>query len=200
MRTRILAGASLVVLFLLSFRIVAADSTGAITGSVNAGAAKRFPTVVYVDGVPGQKLTAPAKVSMDQKRKIFSPHVLTVQVGTTVDFLNDDPFEHNVFSPDGEKYDLGKWYRGDKRSYTFTRSGIYTQLCKLHPEMIAYVVVLKNPFFAAVDDLGKFRIPNVPVGTWVLKIWNERFRPNQLEKSFNVTVGAGQEAKVDITF
>jgi len=187
------------VLSILSLTLAAADNTGTVSGTVNVGAAKRFPTVVYIDEMPGQKFAPPVKANIDQKDKVFLPRVLAVMVGTTVEFLNSDPVVHNVFSPDGEKYDLGLWDKGEKRSYTFKRPGVYTQLCKPHPEMIAYIVVVKTPHFALVDAQGKFRLANVPAGTWALKVWNERLKPAQLEKSSSVVVSAGQEAKVDIT-
>jgi plastocyanin len=199
MKDRILIGVLFVVVFAATGALAAADNTSAISGTVNVGAAKKFPTVVYVEEIPGFKAATPAKGVMDQKAKVFIPRVLPVVVGTTVEFLNSDPFEHNLFSPDGEKYDLGNWNKGEKRTYTFKRAGVYTQLCKLHPEMIAYVVVLKTPYFTIADDQGKFRIPNVPFGNVVVKVWNERFRPNQLQKSFAVTVTSGEEAKLDIT-
>lgn len=198
MKPRIFATASFVALLTLSLALTAADNTGAISGTVNAGAAKKYPVLVYVDEIPGQKPGPPARASMDQKAKVFIPRLLPVVVGTTVEFLNSDPFEHNLFSPDGEKYDLGNWNKGEKRTYTFKRPGVYTQLCKLHPEMIAYVAVLKTPHFAIAGDQGKFRIANVPVGNWILKVWNERLRPNQLQKSYPVTVTSGEDVKIDI--
>lgn len=199
MRKSIFAGAFLAILLALSFVLVAADNTGTISGTVNAGIARKYPTVVYIDEVPGQKFATPAKMNMDQKAKVFLPRVLPLLAGTAVEFLNSDPFVHNVFSPDGEKYDLGNWDKGEKRSYTFKHPGVYTQLCKLHPDMIAYIVVLKNPYFALVDDQGKFKIAGAPVGNWTLKVWNERLKPNQLNKTFSVVVAAGQDAKIDIT-
>lgn len=201
MRTTMMKTVLLAAVLILVSAIFAADNIGIVSGTVNHPTVKKYPTVVYIDDLPAPKGNAPpSKVNIDQKGKVFFPRVVTVQVGSTVEYLNSDPFEHNVFSPDGEKYDLGNWGKGDKRSYTFKRPGVYTQLCKLHPDMIAYVVVLKNPYFAIADDQGKYRITNVPVGAWALKIWNERLRPNQLEKPYPVTIDPRQESKLDIAF
>ncbi len=201
MRLRISRGL-LLPLALSFFSVLSAgDDKGIVSGVVNHLSAKRFSTVVYVEDIPGQKFTPlAAPAIMDQKGKAFLPHVIPILVGTTVEFLNSDSFEHNINSPDGEKYDLGKSQKGEKRSYTFKRPGVYTQLCNLHPEMIAFVLVLKTPYFATVDDTGKFQIPGVPPGTWKLKVWNERLKPVQLGKSFDVTVAAGQQAKIEVTF
>lgn len=177
------------------------DITAAVNGVVNHSSVKKYPTIVYIEEIPGRQFASPEKhAAMDQKGKVFLPHVLPILVGTTVDFLNSDAFDHNVFSPDGESYDLGKWGQGEKRSHTFSKPGVYTQLCKVHPEMVGYILVLKTPHFALADKEGRFRIPEVPVGTWTLKVWNERLRPGQLKKSFSIAVSAGREASLEITF
>lgn len=177
---------------------------GTIAGSVKASSAAKFPTYVYVEEVPGGQFSPPDKpVTIGQAKKAFMPGVVAVLAGSTVEFTNEDSFDHNVFSPDfpaGEKgkagtnfYNLGSWGQGEKRSFTFKKPGVYTQLCSIHPEMVGYVVVLQNPYFAKVDAEGKFQITNVPAGSWKLKIWNERLRPKQLEKSFDIKVSeAGQ--------
>ncbi len=179
----------------------AEDSTGIVTGTVNLRSAKKYPTLVYFEQTTeGHGSVSTVNPVMDQKGKVFLPRVLPVLVGTTVEFLNSDSFAHNVFSPDGEEYDLGKWSQGEERSYTFEQAGVYTQLCRVHPEMVGYVVVLKTPYFAMADQEGKFRIPAVPSGTWTVKIWNERLRSKQLNKTFPVEVAEGQEIKVDLSF
>ena len=74
--------------------------------------------------------------------------------GSTVNFLNGDTIKHNVMSPDNERFDLGNARGGDMLSYTFNNPGVYTILCRVHPEMISYVVVVNTPYFAtAMEDL-----------------------------------------------
>ncbi|MBI2821433.1 MAG: c-type cytochrome [Acidobacteria bacterium] len=178
---------------------LAADHTGSVAGSVHLRVNPTYPTVVYIDEMSDQTFTPPsANPSIEHQRKMFSPRVLPVLLGTTVDFLNRDHRKHNLFSPDGEKYDLGSWGKGEKRSYTFKRAGVYTQVCSLHPQMIAYVVVVKTPYFAVADEAGSYRILNVPAGEWKLKVWNERLAPSHLSKSYPVKVAPGQETKIDI--
>lgn len=131
---------------------------------------------------------------MDQKNQKFVPFVLPVVVGSTVEFRNSDATGHNVFSPDKEKYDLGVWGKGEKRKYTYKKLGVYTQLCRMHPSMIAYIVVLENPLYAVVGRDGKATIGDVPPGTWTLKVWNERRKAGDVR----VTVAAGAAANVAI--
>lgn len=180
-----------------------------VAGTVRHPSVKKYPTLVYVESVDSFKPGQPPKtIVMDQKGKAFAPRLLPILAGAKVEFLNNDNFEHNVFSPDfppGEKakrgqsyYDLGNWGKGLKRAFTFDRPGVYTQLCSLHPEMVGYVVALQNPYYAVADEEGKFRIAGVPTGAWKLKIWNERLKPKQLEKAYEVRVEAGHESAVTI--
>src|ERR1039457_1300204 len=103
--------------------------------------------VVFVAKADGNFKVPDKHVLLDQKKMTFIPGVLPVLVGTTVDFHNGDPMNHNVFSPDGEGYNLGTWPPGENRSYTFKKAGVYTQLCSIHPEMEGFIVVLQNPYF-----------------------------------------------------
>ena len=131
---------------------------------------------------------------MDQRNQEFIPFVLPVVKGTTVEFLNNDNSGHNVFSPDGEKYDLGTWPKGEMRSYTFEKTGTYAQLCKMHASMLAFIVVLESPYFAVTSKDGAFQIDNVPPGTYTLKIWHER---GDAEPA-SVTVRAGEMATLEL--
>jgi plastocyanin len=175
------------------------DKTGTITGTALHSTVKKYPTVLYIETMPGKDFTAPEKPAiMDQRGKEFTPRVLPILVGTTVEFANNDDFEHNVFSPDGEGYNLGNWGKGVKRSHTFKTPGVYVQLCKVHPEMVSYILVLKTPYFAVADAEGKFKIPSVPAGTWKVKMWNERLKPKQLETTVEVKVEEAKEVEIEI--
>ena len=170
-----------------------------ITGVVKNPWVAKFPVVVYIDEIPGATLFAPKnRPVMDQKGKEFIPRVLPVLVGSTVDFTNQDDIEHNVLSPDNEGYDLGNAGKGQVLSYIFKNPGVYAQLCRLHPEMVGYIVVVKTPYFAMTDPGGNFKIENVPPGQHKLKVWGERLKPTQLRKDFFVTVESGKGASVEI--
>jgi plastocyanin len=167
---------------------------GTITGKVEVTPAKYLEeTVVYLKGVKGGG--AKQTKSMDQRSMSFIPHVLVVGVGDTVEFLNHDGVAHNVYSPDGEGYNLGTFKTEEKAKYTFGSEGAYSQLCSLHPEMLAFVFVAPSHFAAAVDKKGAFTIANVPAGTYQLAVWNSHLKAP--DKS--VTVVAGQTATVNLT-
>jgi plastocyanin len=171
---------------------------GSISGKVKiTGLASNADAVVYVQQVPSSVTPPATPVEMDQRSKQFIPHVLPIVVGTTVRFLNNDPMRHNVFSPDHEKYNLGSWLQGRTKDHTFSTCATppcaYVQLCLLHPEMEAYVVVLQNPFFATTNADGQFEIGNVPPGTYMLAVWH----PKGKAQPKLVTLGPGKPAVVD---
>src|SRR5882724_88559 len=87
-----------------------------------------------------------------QKSKSFSPHLLIVPVGSTVEFPNRDPFFHNVFSLfEGKRFDLGLYEAGTSRIVHFDRAGISYIFCNIHPEMSAVVITLPTPFYGVSD-------------------------------------------------
>jgi plastocyanin len=176
------------------------EGTGTISGVVKNRWAKRFPMVVYLDRIEGKKFTSlERKPVVDQKSLMFIPRVLPVLVGTTVLFKNNDSVTHNVFSPSGEKYDLGNWDQGETREHTFKKAGVYTQLCKLHSEMVAYIVVVETPYFSTTStEDGSFTVRNVPPGKYKLRVWGERLKKAQTETSKEVEVTAGQVSKVEL--
>lgn len=153
---------------------------GTIEGEVSARRSKyRQNVVVYVDAIDGKTFEPPAKpVLMDQINFVFTPHVVPVLAGTTVDFQNSDAVLHNVYTPDkvAGKFNLGTWGKGERRSYTFQNEGSAVILCNVHPEMEAYVVVLPTPYFATTDKSGNFRIEGVPPGDYTVKVWHEKWK------------------------
>jgi len=110
-----------------------------------------------------------------QIHKSFEPHLLVVQVGSMVQFPNEDPFFHNVFSLfEGKRFDLGLYEAGSTRSLLFDKPGICYLFCNIHPEMGAVIVVLKTPYYGISDRTGRISIPDVPAGRYELSIWSER--------------------------
>jgi plastocyanin len=71
-----------------------------------------------------------------QKNKSFSMKKLTVKVGDTVKFVNEDSFAHNVFSLSAPKsFDLGSFGNGGSKSVVFDKPGKVEVECAVHPDM-----------------------------------------------------------------
>ena len=156
-----------------------AAQAGDISGKVIAG---KGISVVYVEAVPGKTFPAPTiPLQMDQKSLLFQPHILVAPVGSTVEFLNSDKVQHNIFWPaiNGNKklgHNLGTWPTGEKRAFKFDAAGIVPLLCNVHPEMSGYVIVTPTPFYAESDAVGSFKIANVPDGSYTVTAWHEGFK------------------------
>lgn len=71
-----------------------------------------------------------------QKGKAFTTEKLTIKVGESVEFINNDPFFHNVFSlSDAKMFDLGSFPQGDSRTVPFETPGTVVVECAIHPGM-----------------------------------------------------------------
>ncbi|TAL04889.1 MAG: hypothetical protein EPO07_04565 [Verrucomicrobia bacterium] len=137
--------------------------------------------VVYIDGlVPGKPCGSNQVVSVETRRisqhgAAFTPHVLPVVAGTTVEWPNNDDIFHNVFSmSDAKPFDLGLYKSPEVKRVTFDQAGRVDVFCSIHASMSCVVLVLPNPCFSVSDDSGHYRIADVPAGKYKLKAWHER--------------------------
>lgn len=74
--------------------------------------------------------------TVGQKNKEFTEKSLTLNVGDTVKFENQDPFFHNVFSLSELKtFDLGSFKKGKSKTVTFDKAGKVDVECAIHPNM-----------------------------------------------------------------
>lgn len=150
---------------------------GTVEGYVRRGdaAADLSNFVISVEDIEGPFPSPKETAVMDQKDLRFVPHVLVIQVGTTVEFPNSDPVSHNVFSiSDPKRFNLGLYQRGTVRRVKFDKPGVVELLCNVHLEMSAYIVVARTPYFARTGSEGNFHIPGVPAGRHRLRCWHER--------------------------
>jgi len=168
----------------LALVLASAGRANEIKGKVGVQGLKSAENIaVYVDVIPDKKFDAPKDhVVIDQRKMAFIPHVVAVQQGTTVDFLNSDPVGHNVYWPSvsGNKklaHNLGTWPKGEKKPFQFNDVGVASLLCNVHPEMSGYIVVVPTPYFAVTDKDGNFSIKNVPAGKYTVKTWSEDGKP-----------------------
>ena len=173
---------------------------GTINGTVKAKKAKYLrDTLVYIENVTNSFEPPQEHAVMDQKNMTFIPHVLPLLKGTTVDFLNSDMVQHNVYSPDAvaDNVNLGTWLKGEVRPFTFNKLGVASMRCNVHVDMLAYVLVLQNPYFAKVNNDGSFSITNIPEGKYTVKLWNERYKAEdrQVEVKANAPATAAFELK-----
>jgi plastocyanin len=133
--------------------------------------------VVSLDPVQGTPRTrvVPAKGQIAMERRRFSPQVIVVTPGSRVDFPNNDPFDHNIFSNDDNAgFDLGLYGRGESKPATFAKAGAYAVYCNIHSRMVGHVVVVSTPLVTQAGADGRWEIAKVPAGKYQLHIWHNR--------------------------
>jgi plastocyanin len=139
---------------------------------------------------------APVTAQMTTRGKALVPHIMAIPVGSTINFPNEDPISHNLFSlssPNG--FDLGLYRAGAGKSHTFTAPGVVNVYCNVHPNMSAVIHVLNSPYYAFADANGNFSLADVPAGHYELVGWNEMGGTTRTP----VDVGSGAGAPVALT-
>ena len=162
------------------FRLYSEHGGQATPAAATADTVEYGNVVIYLDSVPWSGAAAPAgtMLRMRQVNEAFTPHVLPVLVGSTVQFPNDDPFFHNVFSLSSTRtFDLGRFPQGSSKGVTFERPGLVQVFCHIHSDMNGVILVRDNPYFVVPDDRGRFAIDGVPAGDYQAVAWHERIRP-----------------------
>lgn len=190
-----------------------ASAAGTVAGTVTVdrvplrtdGPKHDRDVVLYLERVGGfGHDPVAAHATMDQRGLVFIPHVLAVERGTTVTFLNNDNDQHNVyflFDETGETLDIGTWGPGVSVDHRFEEAGEVIVLCKLHLEMAAYVLVVDGPLFVQVElgapgSSAGFEIPDVPPGDYRLRAWHKKLK--QKGGAAQVSVTGGGRTEVDV--
>lgn len=136
-----------------------------------AGGAAVQDAVVYALPVARAVLVGHKVATMDQKNRMFMPHVLPVQTGTWVEFPNSDDIRHQVYSTSPAKKFQLPLYKG-KPSFPvqFNTAGVVLLGCNIHDWMSAYVVVVDTPYFAKAEN-GRASLPDVEAGQYAVRVW-----------------------------
>lgn len=177
--------------------------TGVIEGTL-AGAGKG-PTVVYIEKIEGGPFAAPAPLPvLGQKHNTFVPHVLPVLKGSKVEMRSEDPELHNVYAwhqlLERVLFNIPVIPKAPPTTQIFAKEGVVKITCNIHKEMLAWVIVLQNPYFVTVERGGSaFKIAGVPPGKYQLRVWGEKLEAPALGKRVPVEVAASGTVKTDIS-
>jgi plastocyanin len=174
-------------------RASAAYASRTIVTPVLAPASELRNVVVYLKDAPPRP-AAPVRVEIRQRDENFFPRVVAVPVGSTVDFPNDDPIYHNVFSLSRAKtFNLGRYPHGASQRVRFDKPGIVKVFCDIHSHMTATVVVFNHPWFVVPSENGRFELPDLPAGDHQVSAWHERLGDTTLR----IRLEAGRETPAD---
>jgi plastocyanin len=169
-------------------RTVSAHDPGAIPEIKNV--------IVYLKDVAFRGALPATKAELRQEHETFVPHVLAITRGSTVDFPNDDPIFHNVFSlSSAASFDLRRYPRGQSRSHTFPKAGIVKVYCNIHSHMSATIMVLDHPYFTIPQTDGTFELAGLPAGQYTIVGWHERVG----ERRASIRVERGKAATVNLS-
>jgi plastocyanin len=133
-------------------------------------------TLVWLEPAGGKLLKKPpATFQMITRGKALVPHVLAIPVGSTIEFPNDDPISHNLFSLSANNaFDLGLYRRGAGKSQKFNSAGLVNVYCNVHPNMSSVIEVMNTPYYVFTDASGNYALTDVPPGRYRLTAWNEQ--------------------------
>lgn len=103
-------------------------------GDVQSGGQVNNPNIPVVTEQP--IITA----SVGMKGFAFAPATITIKVGESVEWINDDTVNHTVTADDGS-FDSGNEAPGNSYTHKFDKAGTYTYFCKWHPNMKGTIIV-----------------------------------------------------------
>jgi plastocyanin len=147
--------------------------------------------VLRLEGAEGPLATPAKNPEMDQRGCRFTPRVVVVPAGGSLDFLNSDGILHNVRTTATRNPSINKAQPGFRKRMTerFQHPEIVKVSCDAHPWMTGWIVVTDHPYVAVTDERGAFRLAGVPPGSYTLSLWHETLGEQRQE----VTVRAGEE-------
>ncbi len=172
-------------------------AASALTGQESPGATLQGwapagrPGVVWIDDTTDASPSLKRHALMRQQDLRFIPPILAIVAGTTVEFRNDDPVPHTIYSiSPAKRFNLGPYSGSQTRSVVFDTPGVVSILCDGYTGMAAWVVVLRNSHFALPGADGGFTITGIPAGSHTLRYWNQDGRT--IERRVVITSGVTQ--------
>jgi hypothetical protein len=155
---------------------------------------------VYVkSGINGTFTPPTQPMVLNQKDCHYDPHVFGLMTNQPLEIRNGDQTAHNIhaLSQKNDSFNLAQAQQGLKATKVFACPEIMVKFkCDVHSWMEAYAGVLPHPFFAVTDAEGRYSIPRLPAGEYVIEVWHEIYGMRRQ----NVTLTAGQQADLNFSF
>lgn len=164
-------------------------AAGTIDVRVSDGRGSGVSEAVVYATAEGRAVPAPKKTAvMDQKDRMFIPHVLAIQTGTEVRFPNSDDVRHHVYSFSPAKPFQLPLYKGTPaNNVVFDKPGVATLGCNIHDRMSAFIVVVDTPYFEKTDATGRASLPDLEPGRYSVRVWYPDMRQEPAPVAVTVT-------------
>ncbi len=157
--------------------------------------------VVFIESAP------PGKAADAQKENFlynqgcrYAPRVMALQRGERLRVKSNDPKLHIPHGYLGNRtvFNLSLPFKGTSIDATsrIRQPGILKVVCDTHAWMLGFVHVFDHPYFTVTDEQGAFSIPDLPAGTYTLRVWHE----DGGVKSQEITVLDVGEVRVNFEF
>jgi plastocyanin len=155
--------------------------------------------VVYISaGASDNSVGANSPAGFDQKGCHYTTHVLALRIGQEVSISNSDPFSHNIHPLAKVNREWNKMQPPGTPpfNYAYDHEEIIPIKCNIHPWMQGYFVVLKTGHFSVTDEDGRFSLPDLPPGHYVVTAWHEAYGTQSKE----ITINGSESVSLDFSF
>ncbi len=157
--------------------------------------------IVYVkEGLGNRAFDTPkTAVAIDQKGCMYSPHVVAMVAGQTLNVTNSDKTTHNIHPvpKNNREWNKSQPPGAAPLEESFAREEISIPVkCNVHPWMKSYIAVFKHPYFQVTGANGSFNLKNLPPGTYTLEAWHEKYGTS----TQTVTIGAKESKTASFVF
>ncbi len=122
------------------------------------------PVNNVVVSFPGSLNNGPKNTiaTVDQINKQFSPHVLIIEKGQSVNFPNSDDIRHHIYSFSKAKpFEIRLYKASIVQPIQFNKGGIVVLGCNIHDQMVGYIYIADNEVTALSDINGMVNIQGV---------------------------------------
>ena len=155
--------------------------------------------VVYISvGAPDESSTTTQPVVIRQKGCQYLPHIVPMLVNQELKVVNEDQTSHNIhpLAKVNREWNKSQLPGTPPISGKFEKPEFIPVKCNIHAWMHGTFAVLRNSHYAVSGRDGRFTLPNLPPGKYVVTAWHESYG----NQSQEVTIRGDETQTVDFVF